>query len=76
MNNSRRKEIRRVIGKIEEAKESISYICDEEQEYLDNMPESLQYSDRAEAASEAIYSIESALDNLDDAICSLEDAIG
>lgn len=74
MNNSRRKEIRRMIDKIEEVKETVEYLRDEEQEYLDNMPENLAYSSRAEVAQEAVDNIDCALDNLEEAISNLEEA--
>ena len=74
MNNSRRKEIRAIIAKLEEVKECVENVRDEEQEYLDNMPENLQCSERADVAQNAIDNMEYALDNLEEAVDNLEEA--
>jgi len=73
MNNQRRKDIQEIIQKmstlsdmVEEIKEAVEAARDEEQEYLDNMPESLQVSDRGIAAEEAIDSLGEAWDVLDE----------
>lgn len=80
MNKNRRKEISKCITsleqviseakeKLEEIQSDIENIRDEEQGYMDNMPENLQDSDR-------YYTAEAAVDNLDNAINSLESIIG
>lgn len=46
----------------------------EEEEYLENMPESFQGSERGERASEAIDNMDSALSALDEAISCMESA--
>ena len=53
MNNTRRKEIDRLIERVQsllndlsEIKDGISTVQDEEQDYLDNMPESITASQR------------------------------
>ena len=69
MNNTRRKVIARIAGTLEDAKQDLEGIRDEEQEYLDNMPENLVNSERYSNA-------ESVVSNMDDAINSLEDALG
>ena len=66
MNNKRRKEIKNVISKIEEL---VQQILDEEEEAFDNMPESLQESERGEAS-------QNAQDCLSDAVDALEEANG
>lgn len=68
MNKTRRMQIDEVIAKLEEAKEILEVLGEEEQEYLDNMPESLQMSEKGDKAQEAI-------DNLEGAVSSLEEAI-
>ena len=68
MNKERRKQIDGMIAKLENIKEHISYILDDEQNAFDNMPESIQYSGRG-------YNMQEAIDNLDDAIGNIVDAI-
>lgn len=74
MNKARRKALDEVISKIEEAKELLENLQAEEEEYRDNMPESLQGSERYEAADAAVDNMSSAVDALDEAISSIESA--
>lgn len=71
MNNKRRKEIANVIRKIESV---VSDILAEEEEAFDNMPESLQYSERGDMSQEAQDNLSCAVDSLEEAISYLEDA--
>ena len=71
MNNKRRKEIANVIRKIESV---VSDILAEEEEAFDNMPESLQYSERGDISQEAQDNLSCAVDSLEEAISYLEDA--
>lgn len=68
MNNPRRKRIDRVHELLEEQLEELNALRDEEEEAYDNLPESLQETERGEAMQEAI-------DNLDSAVSSIEEAI-
>lgn len=68
MNAERRKKIDAVIEKIEAAKADLKAIRDEEQEAYDNMPESLQNSERGDKAVEAIDGLESVASELDSQI--------
>lgn len=68
MNAKRRKELEKVIELIEDAKNKLEALKDEEQEAFDNMPESLQYSEKGERMEEIIS-------NLDDSLSDLESAI-
>lgn len=72
MNKERRKQIDVVIEAIndfqnsfEELQQAIEEIRDEEQEYLDNIPENLQSSERYELAEDAVNNLESAVDWFD-----------
>lgn len=86
MNKQRRKEIADARAKleqaaelIEQAKAALEQARDDEQEYYDNMPESLQNSEKGETAQAAVSALESALDNLGDisqAIADCEEAEG
>lgn len=73
MNKQRRKEIQAIRDKLEdltskiaELRDGIDTIKDDEQEYYDNMPESLQSSDRGTAAEEAVSHLDTALEALDE----------
>ena len=46
--------------------DDLNEVMEEEQEYIDNMPENLQDSEKAETANEAV-------ENLQEAICLLEE---
>jgi flagellar biosynthesis chaperone FliJ len=85
MNNNRRKMIDEAIKELEAAKDKlenakglIETIRDEEEEYKDNMPESLQGGDKyanAEAAVDVLNEVGEALDfDVDDLISKLEEA--
>ena len=86
MNANRRKQINEAIDLINRAHDMIARaydlideITDAEQDALDNLPESIQESERGEMMSEAIENLESARDidfedMLDEIIGYLEDA--
>ena len=71
MNNKRRKEIANAIRQIENV---VSSILDDEEEAFDNMPESLQYSERGDMSQEAQDNLSGAVDALEEAISYLEDS--
>lgn len=68
MNNDRRKRIEAISANLSELRDAIETIRDEEQEAFDNMPESLQCSERGELSESAI----SALDNAASEIENIE----
>ena len=68
MNSVRRKEIANIINQIETARNKAELVYEAEQTAFDNMPESLQESERGET-------IQNAIDNLDTAITTLEEAL-
>lgn len=67
MNKQRRLELSKVLSMIEETKEILETLKEEEEESRDNIPENLQGSSRYEMA-------DAACDNLDTAVSSLEEA--
>lgn len=71
MNNKRRKEIANAIRQIENV---VSSILADEEEAFENMPESLQDSERGDISQEAQGNLSSAIDALEEAIICLEDA--
>lgn len=87
MNGQRRKSIQEIADRIKEAHEKIESIISDlediksdEQDYLDNIPENLQGSERYSIAEEAIDNLDNALDelsstNFDEAIDYLQRAV-
>lgn len=62
MNKSRRKELSRIADELENLRDALDAVASEERDAYDNLPESLQESERGTAMEEAA-------DELDD-ICS------
>ena len=75
MNNDRRARIQALINKLEDIKEDIDFIKDEEQEYYDNMPESIQAGERGDKAQEAIDNLDYAYSQIDEVREYLEEAL-
>jgi len=66
---------------ITDIKDALETIRDEEQESFDNMPEGLQQGDRGQAMEEAISTLDSAIDDLenfdiDNIVSSIDEARG
>jgi len=72
MNKIRRTKIKKQIEAMEIIKSSIEDILDEEQDAFDNMPESLQYSERGETSQDSIDAMENVLSSLEDILEELE----
>ena len=75
MNNNRRARIQALINKLEDIKEDIDSIKEEEQEYYDNMPESIQAGERGDKAQEAIDNLDYAYSQIDEVREYLEEAL-
>lgn len=75
MNKARRKAIEEIIDQLGTLKEQIESVCEEEQEAYDNLPESIQYSERGEAMSEAASNLEDTASSIDDVMSTLQDII-
>lgn len=73
MNAQGRKEIAKYIASLNEIKDKLVSMKDDEENKFDNMPEGLQESERGEAMQEAIEQLETACDNLDEAISALQE---
>ena len=76
MNKQNRKKLQGYVDSLEEIKSNIETMMEDETEKLDNMPEGLQESERGEAMQEAIDNLESASSSLEDAIDYLNEIIG
>ena len=75
MNNDRRARIQALINKLEDIKEDIDFIKDEEQESYDNMPENFQAGERGDKAQEAIDNLDYAYSQIDEVREYLEEAL-
>ena len=75
MNKARRKWLEDTINKLEEQKTELESIGEEEQETYDNMPESLQDSEKGQTMYENIDSLETAASDLDDIIANLQEIL-
>ena len=76
MNKTRRKVLTRIKDSLSDACENIEILYDEEYEYLENMPENLQNSERHEQAENAVSSLDEAMTSINNAIDCIEEAIG
>lgn len=79
MNNARRKAIDTIIAKLEGSKteletlrEEIEMLKDEEQDYYDGMPESIQGGDKGAAAEGAVTEFDNAIDAIGGMIDEIE----
>lgn len=82
MNKERRKALAEAIHylnaaqeKIENAKDIISDVYSEEDEAYDNLPESVQDSDRGEAMAENVDTLDTAHSELEDIFDQIQDQI-
>lgn len=76
MNNARRKRISKIADALNELKDQIDELHSEEEEVLDNIPESLHGTERYGIAENAVDMLESASSGLEDVISFLGDAEG
>lgn len=73
MNAARRKELNKAIDLIEQAKEIISAVAEEEREAYDNLPEGLQESEMGEKMNEIADDLEYV--DLDEVIDTIQEII-
>lgn len=76
MNNARRKRICKIADALNELKSQIDELYEEEHGAFENIPESLQGTNRYEIAENAVDMLESASLRVENAITFLEDAEG
>ena len=58
MNNARRKQLQKIYDQLEELKEKLDFIIEDEQTALDNMPESMWETERYENMESGLESLE------------------
>lgn len=76
MNKQRRARIQEVVDQIGAMCQELEGLRDEEQDYMDNMPENLQGSEKYEMAEEAVSNLDSAIDHLTEAIDYANETLG
>lgn len=81
MNNDRRKAIADIVSSVEKLSGDVQSLRDQlesqtndEQEYFDNMPESLQGGEKGQNAEQAVDALTEALDKLQEATDALDEA--
>jgi len=80
MNDTRRKDIREIITRLEELeseiediRNSIEEIQEEEEEYRDNIPENLQQSERYTQSEQSSNNLSGAIDSVDEISSAITD---
>ncbi len=72
MNKQRRKEIKKIIESIEQAKIELDMVMVGEQDVFDNIPWSLEEGESAEQSQDAIEAMETAIGQLEEAIDTID----
>ena len=72
MNKERREELLEVIDLLEEAKDRIGEIRDEEEDALYSLPEGLQESSRGLTMQDAMDTLDGFVDSIDKVQCQIE----
>lgn len=73
MNKARRKELKEAVDLLYKALNIIESVKDEEETAYDNLPESIQYSERGETMQDYIDTMDEAYSEIEDRITLLED---
>ena len=75
MNKKRLQKLVEAVAKIQSAYDTLETIRDEEQEAFDNMPESLQYSERGELTEQNADDLDSAVSDLSMVLDTLNEIV-
>jgi len=73
MNNPRRKTIDKIIASLDDIKSEVTGVGEEEQEYRDNAPENMMYSEKYERAEEVAQILEEISDEIYEIVIRLEE---
>jgi len=71
MNKARREKVSRCVSQLEEIRETLRTLEEEEAESRDNLPEALQEGERGEAMEDARATLEAAGQSVEDALGEL-----
>jgi len=74
MNKTRRKALADLAMEIDAIRPAIEELQCEEQDFLDNMPEAMQEGEKGQAVQAAVDALEAAVCSLDDAVRGLGEA--
>lgn len=74
MNERRRKRLNRAINLLNQARDLVDAVRDEESDAMSNMPENFQDTERYEKMENAVDNLDEAIDNIDEAISQVESA--
>lgn len=72
MNKNRRRQLADITERIEGIIADLEQIRDDEQDAYDNLPESIQVSERGDAMTDNVYSMDDAIETLQSAIDTLD----
>lgn len=75
MNKQRRKKLNEIMEQIDQLMDDLEEVQNEEQESLDNLPEQFQEGERGEIMQNAIDNLDSAWSSLEEAKDTLEEII-
>lgn len=75
MNKERRKQLEDCIAKLDEVQNEVDCLKDDEQEYYDNMPESLHGGEKGQNAEQCCSLLDEAVSNIQQAIKEIQSAI-
>ena len=75
MNKIRRAELQKIYDTLSDTLESLEILKEEEEAYLDSIPENMQGSERYEKAEEAVSSLEGSISSIEEACSSIEEAM-
>lgn len=73
MNKQRRQTLAKIYDKLTEIRDILEEVQDEEECAFENLPESLQESERGQEIEDNAYQLDEALGYLDDALQTLEE---
>ena len=68
MNNKQRKQLKALSEQVEEIKQEVEMIRDDEQEKIDNLPDGLIGSSKQDEYQEAVNALEEVISSLEDVI--------
>ena len=75
MNKVRREQLGIAYGRLKDCAEDLALIRSDEEDALDNIPENLQGTEKAERMEEAISSIDDAIECIEEAIQYLDEVV-
>lgn len=75
MNKNRRKEIESIIEELESLGSRIEAVKEEEDDAFNNIPESLQYSEKGELMEQNVEDLDEAFNSLSDVVEELQEIL-